>query len=209
MGVKVETKIITCTLVGDGMVGKTSLALTFMKEKLSEKYVSTVFDNFATGTQSITGDRFTINMFDTAGQQDYEGLRVFTYKESEVIVICYCVVDRESFCSVQDHWILEVQKHLGRANKKPVILVATQVDLRNTNDDNMVTTVSTSEGERLAKYIGAEKFIECSAITKEGVSEVFQNVITCAVKQRKKKSNILKKMFRILTLRLSFRAIWI
>ncbi|KAK3593173.1 hypothetical protein CHS0354_039659 [Potamilus streckersoni] len=196
MGVEVETKIITCALVGDGMVGKTSLALTFMKAKLPEKYVATVFDNFAIGSQLITGDMYTVNMFDTTGHQDYEGLRVFTYKESEVIVVCYCVVDRESFCSVQDYWLPEIKKHLGSANKKPVILVATQVDLRNTADFDMDIPVSTSEGERLAKEIGAEKFIECSAVTKEGVPELFQNVILCAVKQRRKKSNIFKKILK-------------
>ncbi|KAL3873228.1 hypothetical protein ACJMK2_036368 [Sinanodonta woodiana] len=198
MGIKEETKIITCTLVGDGMVGKTNLALAFMKEKVPEKYVATVFDNFAS-SQSITGDMYTVNMFDTAGQQDYEGLRVFTYKESEVIVVCYSVVERDSFCSVQDHWMTEIKRHLRSANKKPVVLVATQVDLRNTADYDMDTSVSTLEGERLAKDIGAETFIECSAVTKEGVSEVFQNVILCCVKRRKKKSNILKNMFKKLT----------
>ncbi|KAL3873225.1 hypothetical protein ACJMK2_036365 [Sinanodonta woodiana] len=191
MGAKMKTKMITCGIVGDGMVGKTSLALTFMKEKLPEKYVATVFDNFAS-SHLITGDRYTIKMFDTAGQQDYEGLRVLTYKESEVIVVCYCVVDRDSFCSVQDYWLPEIKKHLGSANKKPIILVATQVDLRNTTDCDMDTSVSTLEGERLAKDIRAEKFIECSAVTKVSVPELFQNVIMCAVNQRKMKSNILK-----------------
>ncbi|KAL3873227.1 hypothetical protein ACJMK2_036367 [Sinanodonta woodiana] len=178
------------------MVGKTGLALTFMKQKLPEKYVATVFDNFATGSQSITGDRCTVNMFDTAGRQDYEGLRVFTYKESEVIVVCYSVMDRVSFCSVQDHWMPEILNILGSTNKKSVILVATQVDLRNTTDYEKVYSVSTSEGQRLAKDIGAETFIECSAVTNKGVAELFQNVILCGVKQRKKKVSILRKMFK-------------
>ncbi|KAL3873241.1 hypothetical protein ACJMK2_036381 [Sinanodonta woodiana] len=197
MGVKVHLKqsIVICTLVGDGMVGKTSLARILMKKMLPEKYVATVFDNF-TGSQWVAGDKHTVSMFDTTGQQEYEELRAFTYKESVVIVVCYSVVDRESFFSVREYWLPEIQKHIGGENKKPIILVATQTDLRNKNGCDIDKPVSTSEGEQLAKDIGAEEFIECSVVNKEGVSEVLENAIICVIRQRKRKLNIFKKIFR-------------
>ncbi|KAK3591826.1 hypothetical protein CHS0354_007683 [Potamilus streckersoni] len=197
MGSNVDSKhsVVICTLVGDGMVGKTSLALTLLKKMLPEKYVATVFDNY-NGSQWLAGDMHTVSMFDTAGQQDYEGLRVFTYKESVVIVVCYSVADRESFSSVRELWLPEIQKHTRGNNKTPIILVATQTDLRNKSEWDVDKTVSTSEGVQLAKYIGAEEFIECSVVNKEGVSEVLEKSIICASKQRKKKLSIFKKIFR-------------
>lgn len=48
MMVKTETnKIVRCSVVGDGLVGKTTLARKFAQHKVSESYVATVFDNFA------------------------------------------------------------------------------------------------------------------------------------------------------------------
>lgn len=41
-------KVVPCTLIGDGMVGKTSLALAFVnRQPPDQTYVATVFDNYA------------------------------------------------------------------------------------------------------------------------------------------------------------------
>lgn len=49
MMVKTErnNKIVKCSIVGDGLVGKTTLVRKFANQKTSENYVATVFDNFA------------------------------------------------------------------------------------------------------------------------------------------------------------------
>lgn len=49
---------VNCIVVGDGMVGKSTLALSFTQQKLPDDYVATVFENYA-GT--ITG--FIITKF--------------------------------------------------------------------------------------------------------------------------------------------------
>ena len=59
--------MINCTLVGDGMVGKTSLAQVFSGQDASEKYEATVFNNFA-GLATVGGDQYTVNIFDSAGE---------------------------------------------------------------------------------------------------------------------------------------------
>ena len=42
-----QNKIVQCSVVGDGLVGKTSLVKKFVQNKNTEDYVATVFDNFA------------------------------------------------------------------------------------------------------------------------------------------------------------------
>lgn len=62
------------------------------------------------------------------------------------------------------------------------MIVGTQVDLR---DDQAVIEklsrqkqrpLTTEQGERLAKELGAVKFVECSALTQRGLKNVFDEV---------------------------------
>lgn len=38
---------VNCIVVGDGMVGKSTLALSFTQQKFPDDYVATVFENYA------------------------------------------------------------------------------------------------------------------------------------------------------------------
>lgn len=62
-----KTNMIQCTVVGDGMVGKTCLSLAFSKMSAPVNYVATVFENYA-GKASVNGDDYTVSIFDSAGQ---------------------------------------------------------------------------------------------------------------------------------------------
>ena len=42
-----KKRIVQCTLVGDGLVGKTSVIMKFLKQEIQDVYTATVFDNFA------------------------------------------------------------------------------------------------------------------------------------------------------------------
>lgn len=47
-GQKMGATVVPCALVGDGMVGKTSLALAFVNKQVPDTtYVATIFDNYA------------------------------------------------------------------------------------------------------------------------------------------------------------------
>lgn len=193
MVVKSEQRnLVQCTVVGDGMVGKSSLSLAFTGEPPQGEYVATVFENYA-GKLKVAGDEYTVGIFDSAGQHDYESLREFTYKDSEVLVVCYSVVDRESFESIKDFWVPEIKNNMHR--KKPMILVATQTDLRNTMGFDSDMPVSEEEGCRLAKEIGADIYNECTLQNSGSVKKVFTDVVTCALKYRKKKANIMHRLF--------------
>lgn len=125
-------------------------------------------------------------------QHDYASLRQFTYEDSEVFVVCFSAVDRDSFESVKEFWLPEMKPNMTR--KKPLILVATQTDLRNTTDYDSDMPVSVAEGETLAKAISATAYVECSIEQHNSVKKVFTEVVRAALKYRKKKSNIVNKL---------------
>lgn len=122
-------------------------------------------------------------------QRDVDSFTASNYKETDVFIICYSVVDRESYNSVREFWAPEIR---NIAKKRPIILVATQTDLRKVTNSQHV---SRKEGDALAKFIYAECFMESSAFTKEGVSTVFKSVIQSSLRFNKKKCNLMKRMF--------------
>lgn len=121
-------------------------------------------------------------------QHEYTELRSFSYKDSEVLLLCFSVSDRDSFESIKEFWAPEVRDFLGK--RVPVIVVATQTDTRS----GLGGDVSREEGERMAKEIGAERYLECSSADSPSVHSVFENVVLTALKQRKRMGNIFRRV---------------
>ncbi|OWF50814.1 cdc42 homolog [Mizuhopecten yessoensis] len=176
---------VQCTVVGDGMVGKTCLGRSFADQTFPVNYVATVMDTYR-GTTYVDGNKYGITLTDMAGEHDVVTVSDFT--ATDVFIICYSVVDRESFESVHDFWAPEIRKI---AKKRPVILVATQTDLRQEWNKQHVTI---KEGESLAKLMSAARFSESSAFAKKGVTTIFKSVVQASLKFHKKKCNILKRV---------------
>ena len=60
-----------------------------------------VFDNYAV-TVMIGGEPYTLGLFDTAGQEDYDRLRPLSYPQTDVFLVCFSVVSPSSFENVRE-----------------------------------------------------------------------------------------------------------
>lgn len=188
---------IKCVVVGDGAVGKTCLLISYTTNKFPSEYVPTVFDNYAV-TVMIGGEPYTLGLFDTAGQEDYDRLRPLSYPQTDVFLVCFSVTAPASFENVKEKWQPEIMHHCP---KTPFLLVGTQVDLR--DDANTVEKlaktrqkpVSVDMGDKLARELRAVKYVECSALTQKGLKNVFDEAILAALEPpeviKKKKCSIL------------------
>ena len=141
------------------------------------------------GCLDVDGQKHSLNVVDNSGQHDYENIRSAAYKDSEVLVLCYSVVDPESFESISDFWVPELNS--CHRHRKPIILVATQTDLKTDNGDS----ITTEEGEMLAKEIGAECFLECSSVDIDSVTNVFEHTVSAGLRYRKKKHGFVHRIF--------------
>lgn len=183
-------------MVGDGAVGKTCLLISYTTNKFPSEYVPTVFDNYAVtvmcviATSQLTRSRlttyfrigdepYTLGLFDTAGQEDYDRLRPLSYPQTDVFLVCFSVTSPASFENVREKWFPEVHHHCPGV---PCLIVGTQTDLR---DDPQVREklskqkmqpVRKEDGERMAKDLGAVKYVECSALTQFKLKDVFDEV---------------------------------
>ncbi|MCJ1248036.1 Rho GTPase [Trapelia coarctata] len=169
---------VKCVVVGDGAVGKTCLLISYTTNKFPSEYVPTVFDNYAV-TVMIGDEPYTLGLFDTAGQEDYDRLRPLSYPQTDVFLVCFSVTSPASFENVREKWFPEVHHHCPGV---PCLIVGTQVDLR---DDLQVrdklakqrmTPVSKTDGEKMARELGAVKYVECSALTQYKLKDVFDEV---------------------------------
>lgn len=181
---------IKCVVVGDGAVGKTCLLISYTTKSFPEEYIPTVFDNYSAQT-SVDGQLVSLNLWDTAGQEEYDRLRTLSYPQTNIFIICFSISSPSSFDNVRHKWYPEVTHHCPNV---PVLLVGTKSDLR-TDDEtvkklkeqNLVPTTP-QQGIILAKQVGAVKYLECSALLQDGVQEVFVEAIRAVLHPATKKS---------------------
>ena len=59
----------------------------------------------------IGDEPFTLGLFDTAGQEDYDRLRPLSYPSTDVFLVCFSVISPASFENVKEKWFPEVHHH--------------------------------------------------------------------------------------------------
>merc|ERR1712117_240418 len=188
---------IKCVVVGDGAVGKTCLLISYTTNAFPGEYIPTVFDNYSANVM-VDGKPINLGLWDTAGQEDYDRLRPLSYPQTDVFLVCFSVVSQPSFKNVKLKWIPEINHH---APGVPIILVGTKADLRNDSETQAqlraknMGPVSQNEIEQMVNEVNAVKYIECSALTQEGLKNVFDEAIRAALykpnAKKKKKCIIL------------------
>lgn len=175
---------IKCVVVGDGAVGKTCLLMSFAENTFPQEYVPTVFDNYNTAIM-IDDKPYSLGLWDTAGQEEYDRMRALCYPQTDVFLVCFSLVTPSSFENVKIRWIPELNTNCKDA---PYILVGTKLDLR--EDEKTIETLKKQDlapvtremGEALAREVNAYQYMECSALSQEGLKELFDTAARLVIK---------------------------
>uniref|UniRef100_A0A8C6XJR7 Ras homolog family member J n=1 Tax=Naja naja TaxID=35670 RepID=A0A8C6XJR7_NAJNA len=182
-------KMLKCVVIGDGAVGKTCLLMSYANDAFPEEYVPTVFDHYAV-TVTVGGRQHLLGLYDTAGQEDYNQLRPLSYPNTDVFLICFSVVNPASYHNVQEEWVPELKVCMPHV---PYVLIGTQIDLRD-DPKTLARLIYMKEkpltyehGIKLAKEIGAQCYLECSALTQKGLKAVFDEAILTIFNPKRKK----------------------
>ncbi|CDO93653.1 unnamed protein product [Kluyveromyces dobzhanskii CBS 2104] len=193
---------IKCVIVGDGAVGKTSLLISYTTNTFPQDYIPTVFDNYSTtialpdpNSRDSEPQVFKLNLWDTAGQEEYDRLRPLSYPQTDIFLICFSVNEPNSFENVHDKWFPEIKHNTNFENldlyhqsgRLPILLIGTKADLRDDDherdrlQESNSDFVSQQQIQELVNKLGLMGYVECSAATQAGVREVFEKAVDCVV----------------------------
>jgi len=159
--------------IGDGNVGKTSLFNTFIKNEFPENYEPTVFDNTMTTIEMQDGKSISAELWDTAGQEQFDRIRPLSYRDTNIFLICFSIMNSDSLENIGQKWIPEIQqaeRQSPSASPPIYILVGTKCDLRGTSDKEC----SAEQIEEVRTNIGSDLYMETSAKIKINIHETFQ-----------------------------------
>lgn len=170
-------------IVGDGACGKTSLLYVFTLGEFPTEYHPTVFENYVTDCR-IDGKPVQLALWDTAGQEEYERLRPLSYFNSHVILIGFALDVPDSLENARHKWVAEVKKYCPDV---PYFLVGLKKDLRVSDDP--IRYVQYERGEAVARDIDAKRYLESSALTGEGVDDIFEAATRISLLNNEKSSN--------------------
>jgi len=174
---------IKCVVVGDGAVGKTCLLISYTTNAFPGEYIPTVFDNYSANVM-VEGKPYNLGLWDTAGQEDYDRLRPLSYPQTDIFLVCFSIISPASFENVKAKWNVEISHHCPNT---PKMLVGTKVDLRDDPEtkarlaEKKLSCISYEQGLQMQKEIGAAKYMECSALTQNGLKAVFEESIKTVV----------------------------
>uniref|UniRef100_A0A6P6XPV3 Transforming protein RhoA-like n=1 Tax=Dermatophagoides pteronyssinus TaxID=6956 RepID=A0A6P6XPV3_DERPT len=190
-------------IVGDCGVGKTCLLFNGLLSKSSsslqinsdeqnkyflENYCPTVLVT-TLHTLNHNGREMEVALWDTAGSEELSRLRPFSYKNCNVILLCFAIDSIGSFLNVKRKWAPELNHYCPEAS---IILVGTKKDLLyqtiTQNDKQQQqqhrSNIETSYDQRafMADNIGAVGYCECSAKTGDGIDKLIEAIIETAFK---------------------------
>ena len=157
---KFESKVV---LVGQPSVGKTCIV---------KNYISSVFDASSQPTlgvsfnsKSLSFGHYTVELqiWDTAGEEQFRSLAPMYYRGAQVAIIVYAIDDIKSFQEV-DFWVNSLKESAD--NNIQIFLVGNKCDLENQR------VVELEEGQEKADEINA-LFFETSASTGQNISDLF------------------------------------
>ena len=230
---------IKSVVVGDGYVGKTCMIMRYLvnvlfsnilscsycQDSFPQDHIPTVFDNYIATLEieqqpiklAIWYGNLTLNNIrDTAGQDDYERLRTLSYTLTDVFLVCFSLVDQESFKNALNkvrrlvlkifQWIPELFQNAPNA---PIVLVGTKLDLKQEYEkipDKRSKVVPQSEvskdylipiqGIKAVQTHNLFNYVECSAKTQENLNKVYSDAIRSVFKYRELLANKKRKKQR-------------
>ena len=149
-------------IIGNSSVGKSNLLLKFAHNKFLDEYQATIGVEFGAKNVEIDNKIFRVQIWDTAGQENFRSITRAYYKNSVCALIVFDINNEDTFDSVQS-WIQECK--LQTPKTVTMVLVGNKCDLECKVDRNKAKEIAEENGML---------YFETSAKTGKGVDELFK-----------------------------------
>ena len=159
--------LLKFVIIGDSGVGKSNILLRYINNTFSDEFKTTVGVEFGAKNLEVNGRIYRIQIWDTAGQENFRSIARAYYKNSVCACVVYDITNRNSFNSIQS-WIDDCVKQ----SPKSILFIL----IGNKNDLNESREVQYEEGVEFAKKRNMI-FLETSAKTGNNISAIFDKSI--------------------------------
>ncbi|RUS84585.1 hypothetical protein EGW08_007680 [Elysia chlorotica] len=154
-------------LLGDQGVGKSSLALRFVRGQFPEHSEATVGAAFLTQTLTVNNRAMKFDIWDTAGQERYHSLAPMYYRGAQAAIVVYDLNSVSTFNRAVT-WVKELRQNA--TGNIVIILAGNKADLATEH-----RAVATEDGRSFAEENGLI-FAEVSAKSGLAVNEMFMMI---------------------------------
>ena len=183
-----QRKVMRLSIIGDSQTGKSSILNVYLGNDFTYDILSNIgIDKQSVEKQMKDGNKIKIIFWDTAGQERFHSLSSGTIKNSQGIIICFALNDKQSFENVV-LWLEDVR---NVSEKIPIVLFGNKCDLVNERK------VTKEEIDRFVKKNDLVYF-ETSAKEKinleEGFQKIFEDAYATVVEQNAKFELLRKKV---------------
>lgn len=181
--IKMQAKIV---VVGDGAVGKTCLLSTYTTKAFPGDYIPTVLDHHSS-LVDVDGSKLRLSLYDTIAHEDNDRIRPLSYPKTNIFLCCFSIASKSSYDNVRVRWLPELQRYNAGT---PILLVGTKSDLRTDQAtlarlaERRLTPITHELGLQQARKIGAIGYLECSALNRVGVTELFDEALRAIITPR-------------------------
>lgn len=164
--------IVKLVIVGDSGTGKTCLMVRFVKDEFVTSTRATIGMDFCSrqlvvdvlqSEATSTVQRLTVQVWDTAGQEQFHSLTSTYYRKAGGVMVAYDANSRASFENLPK-WLAQVDENAEGVVK---MIVATKSEGE--------TAVSVEEGRAFAEQQGC-MFAKTSSKSGDGVIRAFQEL---------------------------------
>ena len=154
------------TILGKGIVGKSSLTYRFMNSDIPIEHDPTIEDRYKTTIQ-INNEEVTIELLDTAGEDGYQNMVDMWINNGDAFFLVFAINDEESFKILEK----KREKIIKMKGKNiPVVLIGNKNDLNNERE------IQFKDAKNLAKKWGVD-YIETSAKNNFNCREALELIV--------------------------------
>ena len=180
-----QRSLLKVIILGDAGVGKTCLLNQYVKKQFSMQYKSTIGADFLTKELNLDGKVVQLQLWDTAGQEQFNSIGASFYRNAECCVLVCDLTDEKSFEDVEK-WRGQFLNQLNPKDPDNFPFVV----FGNKCDKNEERKVQDAKLKQYCEQHNNIPYFETSAKTNINVEKGFEEVAGLALKRNSKDDEI-------------------
>lgn len=166
--------MIRILTLGNISVGKTSIILRYLNDTFKEDHKMTIGIDMQTINVEYYNHIAQLIFWDSAGQERFQSMTKNYYKNSDVLLLIFDVMDNKSFSQLET-WLNGIIEN--KVQHALVYLIANKIDYGSRR------LISTHQGEILAERYNIP-YYEVSALSGYNIDKLFEDIVSEIVKKK-------------------------